>query len=124
MPQSQDPIWIKLGASQVNFNGKSGLYTLEPTEEIKSMQGQPVEVRGFIIPLDGNEMTTNFLIGVNTPVCFFHPPGELNQVIEVISKKPIKWTTEKEIKIKGRFGLKEDKQMGVFYKIENAIELK
>ena len=54
--------------------------------------GQAVTASGWVLPLDGSDQTKHFLLTRRTPVCMFCPPGEPNEVAEVISPTPITWT--------------------------------
>ncbi len=122
LPQSHDPFWTTLAACKVGYNSKTGLYSLEPTPAVKAMVGQVVKVKGFTLPLDGNDKTSHFLIGVNTPVCFYHPPGDPNQVIEVQSDHPITWD-DKPATMEGTFALMNNGQMGVFFRMVKAKQI-
>ena len=122
LPQSTDPLWTTLRACKVGYNAKTGLYSLQPTPQVKAMVGQVVKVRGFTLPLDGNDKTSHFLIGVNTPVCFYHPPGDPNEVLEVQSDRPITWD-DKPTTIQGTFSLINNGEMGVFFKLVKARQL-
>lgn len=119
LPQSKDPLWPKLRACKVTYNAKTALYDLTPTPEVKAMAGQTLRVNGFVIPLDGLDMTKHFLIGINTPVCLFHPPGEPNEVIEVRSTRAVRWT-DKAVTVEGVFGLIRNTEMGVFFTLGQA----
>lgn len=119
LPRSNDAIWPKLRACKVFFNNRNGLYSLLPTPEVKAMQGKILKIKGFMLPLDGLERSRHFLLGVNTPVCFYHPPGEPNEVIDVKSVKPVLWS-EKPITIEGQFSLINNGEMGVFFALNQA----
>lgn len=123
LPRSKDPLWPKLGASKVTYNTKTALYDLTPTPEVRAMAGKTIRVHGFIIPLDGLDMTKHFLIGINTPVCLFHPPGEPNEVIEVRSVRPVRWTDD-PVTVEGVFGLIRNTEMGVFFTLSQAKPVK
>ena len=122
LPQSGDPLWSTLRACKVGYNAKTGIYSLQPTPQVKAMVGQVVKVKGFTLPLDGTDKTSHFLIGVNTPVCFYHPPGDPNQVIEVVSDRPITWD-DKPATIEGTFSLINNGEMGVFFKMIKAKQV-
>ena len=122
LPQSTDPLWTTLRACKVGYNGKTGLYSLRPTAQVKALVGQTVKVRGFTLPLDGTDKTSHFLIGVNTPVCFYHPPGDPNEVIEVVSDHAITWT-DKPATVEGVFSLIDNGEMGVFFKMVKARQI-
>lgn len=119
LPQSKDPIWPKLRACKVAFNESTGLYRLTPTPEVKALANTTVRVTGFVLPLDGLDMTMHFLLGVNTPVCLYHPPGEPNEVMEVKSTRPVRWTSS-QATIEGRFELISNTEQGIFFALNNA----
>ncbi|MEI9904795.1 MAG: DUF3299 domain-containing protein [Asticcacaulis sp.] len=119
LPHSDDPIWGKLKACKVDFDAVHNAYTLTPTAEVKAMDGTVVTVQGFILPLDGSDHTRHFLTGVNTPVCFYHPPGEPNEIMEVFSVKPVAWK-EEAVFMQGRFTVMSAGQAGVFFRLEDA----
>lgn len=123
LPRSGDPFWKTLSACKVKYNAKTDLYSLIPTPEVRAMAGQVVKVKGFIIPLDGLDLTKHFLIGVNTPVCLFHPPGEPNEVIEVKSPKALVWDDRPKT-IEGTFSLINNPAMGVFFAMSGARPVK
>jgi uncharacterized protein len=73
--------------------------------------------------MDGLDMTRHFLLGINTPVCLFHPPGAPNEVIEVHRLKPVRWT-ETQVTIEGQFALVRSAEMGVFFSMSGARQVK
>ena len=122
LPQSSDPLWAILRACKVGYNAKTGIYSLVPTPQVKAMVGKTVRVRGFTLPLDGSDRTAHFLIGVNTPVCFYHPPGDPNEVIEVQTDRSIAWD-EKPASVEGTFSLIDNGELGVFFKMVKAKQV-
>jgi len=119
LPRSEDPIWRVLKSCRVGFDSKSGDYNLIPTEKVLALVGKTVRVKGFVVPLDGSDQTKDFLIGINTPVCFYHPPGEPNEIIEVKTKGPIPWS-DRLVTVEGRFSLESGNQVGVFFRLNEA----
>ena len=119
LPHATDPFWPKLKACKVVLDASSNTYKLTPTPEIRALEGQTVVIQGFTLPLDGSDHTQHFLLGVNTPVCYYHPPGEPNEVIEVFSLKPITWK-DSALFVQGRFTAIDEPQMGVFFRLEDA----
>ncbi len=119
LPRSDDPIWPTLKTCRVSLDKQNGTYQLTPTPEVLAMVGKPLQVRGFVLPLDGTDQTKDFLIGVNTPVCFYHPPGDPNELMEVNATSPIAWN-DKPTSVIGTFTLIQNTQMGVFFKLVDA----
>jgi len=90
---------------------------------VKAMSGQIIRASGFVLPLDGSDMTKHFLLTRRTPVCFFCPPGEPNEVMEVRSKKAIAWTDD-IVTMSGQFKLINDGEKGVFFALFDAEKAK
>ena len=119
LPQSHDPMWATLGKSKVTEEKKTGLYSMAFTPEVKKMVGKSVTISGFVLPLEDNEKFHHFLLSRRTPVCAFHPPGEPQEVIDVITKEPIIWE-DKLITVTGTLSLMNNRELGVFYKLTDA----
>ena len=116
LPHSQSPVWLELVKSKVGYNDKNGLYYIHVTPEVKAMAGQDITINGFVMPLDASDHTKHFLLTRNTPVCMFCPPGEPNEVVEVISPYRIVWT-DKIVTVTGPLMLVNNGEKGIFYKI-------
>jgi hypothetical protein len=116
LPRSQSPVWFKLWKCKVGYNDKNGLYRIAITPEVKSLAGQPITVNGFVMPLDASDHTQHFLLTRNTPVCMFCPPGQPNEVVEVLSPHRIVWT-DKIVTVTGPLTLVNNGEKGIFFKI-------
>ena len=116
LPHAQSPIWTKFLASKVSYNNRTGLYSIAVTPEVKELAGKPVTVNGFVLPLDANDHTSHFLLTRNTPVCLFCPPGQPNEVVEVISPQPILWS-DKIVSVTGPLKLINNGEKGMFFQI-------
>lgn len=116
LPHSQSPIWAKFLTSKVSYNNHNGLYSIAITPEVKELAGKPVTINGFVLPLDASDHTSHFLLTRNTPVCMFCPPGEPNEVVEVISPHPILWT-DKIVSVTGPLRLINNGEKGMFFQI-------
>lgn len=116
LPMSVNPIWHTFLACKIGYNNKTGLYSIALTPEAKAMAGKVVSLSGFVLPLDGSDRTKHFLLTRRTPVCAFCPPGEPNEVVEIISPKAIPWT-EKMVTVTGPVALINNGEKGMFFKI-------
>ncbi len=119
LPHSDDPFWALLKACTVTEDAQTNRYSLTPTASVRAMNGTTVRVKGFTVPLDGTDRTSHFLIAVNTPVCFYHPPGEPNEILEVTSTAPIAWD-EKPKTIEGVFAIAAAGDAGVYFRLSQA----
>jgi hypothetical protein len=116
LPMSVNPIWQKFLACKVGYNNKTGLYSIALTPDVKALAGKVVTLNGFVLPLDGSDRTKHFLLTRRTPVCAFCPPGEPNEVVEIVSSKAIPWT-EKMVTVTGPVALINNGEKGMFFKI-------
>ena len=116
LPRSQSPIWLQFVKCRVGYNNHTGLYNIAVTPAVRALAGHTVKVNGFVMPLDGSDHTSHFLITRNTPVCMFCPPGAPNEVVEVISPRRIVWT-DKIVTVTGPLTLVNNGEKGIFFKI-------
>ena len=116
LPKSHDALWSKLIRSKVAYNNRTGIYSITVSPEIRAMANQQVTASGWVLPLDGSDHTKHFLLTRRTPVCMFCPPGEPNEVAEVVSPSPINWT-DKLVTVSGLFSLVNNGEKGIFFKI-------
>jgi uncharacterized protein len=123
LPQSQSPLWGQLAHCPVHFDDKSGLYSITVAPEVKALDGQTVTAGGFVLPLDGSDKTSHFLLTKRTPVCLFCPPGEPNEVVEVKSKHPITWS-DALVTMRGRFALTNDGEKAIFFVLRDAEDVR
>jgi hypothetical protein len=107
LPKVRDTLWSKLIKCEVSYDDKKDVYSIQVT------------VRGFVLPMDGSDRTKHFLVSRNTPVCMYCPPGQPNEVVEVLSPKAIEWT-DKITTVTGKLSLINDGEKALFFKIENA----
>lgn len=121
LPMAKDALWATLGKTKIKVDEEKGIYSAEFPDEVKKLNGQTVKISGFILPLESDEKFTHFLLSKRTPTCFFCPPGAPNEIIEVYSVKPIEWV-EDLVTYEGKFELTDNQEMGVFYKMSDAIK--
>jgi uncharacterized protein len=119
LPRMQDAVWSKLVKCKLDYDEENGTYSIKATPEVKALDGKTITLRGFVLPMDGSDRTSHFLISRNTPVCMYCPPGQPNEVVEVYTSHPIAWT-EKPVSVTGKFTLINDQEKAIFFKVENA----
>lgn len=119
LPKSSAPLWETLAKSKVSFSTKTGNFSIALPPDVKALEGQTVTVSGFVLPMDGSDHTKHFLLTKNTPVCMFCPPGEPNEVVEVVSPQSIPWTN-KMVSVTGKMDLINNGEKALFFKIAAA----
>lgn len=87
--------------------------------KIKALNNKYVTLTGFMFPLGPSEKQTNFLLGPYPASCPFNYHVSNAQIVEVISRKPIKFSYD-PITVKGILSVKHNKETGIFYYL-NAI---
>lgn len=76
---------------------------------------------GFMFPLEQSEKQQNFLIGPYPLSCPFHYHIGPSQVVEVIAKKPMKFSYD-PVTVTGVLKLRFNEETNMFYYLENAVE--
>lgn len=119
LPLFGDPTWELLAKTEVEYDNNTGRYSAKMPGEVTALDGQTVTITGFILPLESSEKLTHFLLSKRTPTCPFCPPGEPNEVIDVTVTEPVEWA-EDAVKVTGTFGLMDDREFGMFFKLTEA----
>ncbi len=119
LPQSNAPLWTILRKTKIGQDSVRGVFTASFPPEVRALNGQEVALSGFILPLDTAIRTRHFLISRYTPVCFFCPPGEPNEVAEVMTKAGVR-LTDRLVNVRGRLVLSDKGDKGLFFQIMAA----
>ena len=119
LPISQNTIWSAFAQCKVSYDAKTALYSIHVTPDVKALSGQSITLDGWVMPLDGSDHTKHFLLTRRTPVCMFCPPGEPNEVVEVLSPHAIPWSA-KRVTVTGAMTLINNGEKGMFFRIANA----
>ena len=119
LPHSSDPIWATLGATRISEDQRQGTFAATFPRSVSSLAGRTISDSGFMLPRESRTETEHFLLTKNTPVCFFCPPGQPNEVIEVRSSAPV-YPDTGQVTVTGRFGLQHDGAAGLFFSLDQA----
>ena len=119
LPKSGDPMWNALFQCKVHYDDKSHKYSITYTPEVKAMEGKPMTIAGFMLPLEATETFKHFLISKRTPTCPFCPPGEPNEIAEVFTTKPVKYD-EGIVVVTGTFRFTTNPDLGLFFQLKDA----
>ncbi len=123
LPMSHNPLWKTLQETKIIVDNKNGYYKAKIPAEVKALSGHELTVNGFMMPLEAKDKFRHFLLSKRTPTCPFCPPGEPNEIIDVWTEKSVEYSDEL-ITVKGTFELMNDREMGLFFKLKNASEIK
>jgi hypothetical protein len=91
------------------------------SEEIKVLEGKTVEVKGYIIPVEGYKNHKEFVFSAFPySMCFFCGGAGPETVMEVFSQEPIKYSAE-SITIKGKLSLNDSDINRLIYSLSDAV---
>ncbi|MBX7176426.1 MAG: hypothetical protein K1X68_06615 [Saprospiraceae bacterium] len=90
-------------------------------DEIKSIEGRRVKVRGFIVPTNGYKSSREFVLSA-LPVksCYFCGGAGPETVIEIRARQDIPVTAER-VELEGRFRLNSADLNRLMFQLEDAI---
>lgn len=116
LPTVSDPLWTTLRLTRISIDERTQLFNARHPQAVRDLEGGTVTVRGYMLPLETTARTRHFLISPYTPVCFFHPPAEPNEVIEVRLGRPIE-AGYHLVEVTGELRLANDGEKGLFFAI-------
>lgn len=92
--------------------------------DIKALEGKMVEVSGYIVPVEGYKSHTEFVFSAYPyNMCFFCGGAGPETVMEVTSKEPVKYSTER-VKLRGKLLLNSDDINRLMYVLVDAVLVK
>ena len=90
------------------------------SEPILSLNEKEIQIRGYMIPVEGYNMQDEFILSAYPyNMCFFCGGAGPETVMEVYAKDKVKYTTE-PIVIKGKLALNDDDINALMYKLTDA----
>ncbi|HOY13772.1 MAG TPA: hypothetical protein PLY70_11555 [Saprospiraceae bacterium] len=125
---AQSDIWKNLAkiSYKKEYDAVMGFKIDKPVfgESIKAMEGKEVEVKGYIIPVDGYKSHKEFVFSAFPySQCFFCGGAGPETVMEVEAKDAIKFTAE-SIVFKGILSLNDSDVNRLMFKISKATLVK
>ena len=119
LPMSKDNMWNTLGKTVVSLDEKQYTYSAKYPQAVKDLNNKELTIKGFELPLDATEKFKHFILSKRTPTCPYCPPGEPNEIVEIFTAKPVKWS-ENLVTVTGKFSLINNQNFGMFFKLDNA----
>ena len=90
------------------------------SEQVKSLENEEVEIKGYIIPVEGYKNHKEFIFSAFPyNMCFFCGGAGPESVMEVYAKEPIKYTAEPII-IRGKLELNDSDINRLIYGLKEA----
>ncbi len=120
----EESVWKKLSkiTYKQEYNELFGFKVDIPvfSNQIKEMEGKTIEVKGYIIPIEGYKSHKEFMFSAFPyNMCFFCGGAGPETVMEVYASEPIEYSAE-QIRIKGKLTLNADDINRMMYILEDV----
>ena len=122
LPERQDVVsWKLLG--QVELVKVKDRYVPQFAAGVAALDKKEVKVQGFMMPLEMGDKQTHFMLSAMPQSCAFCLPGGPEQLVEIKSKTPVKYTFDPVV-LTGKLAVLKDDPTGVFYRLTDAVPAK
>lgn len=108
--------------SKVTLVQRNGKPVLRFGDGIQALDGKQVKLRGYITPLQLGAGQEHFLLSTKPPSCAFCVPAGPDEMVEVFSKTPVRYSLE-PVTIAGRFAVLDHDPDGLLYRMAEAVPL-
>ena len=122
LPDRKDVVSWKLLA-QVELVKVKDRYQPQFSSGVAALDAKEVKVQGFMMPLEMGDKQTHFMLSAMPQSCAFCLPGGPEQIVEIKSKTPVKYTFDPVI-LTGKLAVLKDDPTGVFYRLTDAVPAK
>ena len=106
--------------AQVELVKMKDRYVPQFAQSVASLDQKEVKVQGFMMPLQVGDKQTHFVLSAMPSTCAFCLPGGPESLVEVKTKRPVKYGFE-PITVTGKLSVLKDDPTGVFYRITDAV---
>jgi hypothetical protein len=107
--------------AQVELVKMKDRYVPQFAQSVASLDQKEVKVQGFMMPLQVGDKQTHFVLAAMPVTCSFCMPGGPESLVEVKTKRPVKYSFE-PITVTGKLSVLKDDPTGVFYRITDAAQ--
>ena len=118
LPDRKDVVSWKLLA-QVELVKMKDKFVAQFSSDVAALDQKQVKVQGFMVPLEMGDKQTYFILAAMPQSCAFCMPGGPEQLVEVRTRKPVKYTFEPVV-LTGRLAVLKDDPTGVYYRLTDA----
>ncbi len=103
----------------VRYDRKDGKPVLNFSHSIAALDGKGVKLRGYITPLELGQYQAHFILSSKPSNCSFCMPAGPDEMVEVHSKTPIKFSLD-PVTVSGTFAILPDDPNGLFYRLADG----
>ncbi len=87
---------------------------------VQAMDGSPVRVQGYLMPLTPGTTHTRFLLTSVPLTCPYCTPGGPESMVDVEAREPVRYV-EKGVVMQGRLQVLPDDDQGRYYRLVDAV---
>ena len=120
LPERKDVVSWKL-LSQVELVKQKDRYVPQFAAGVAALDQKQVKVQGFMMPLEPGEKQAHFVLSAMPQDCAFCLPGGPEQLVEVKTRTPVKYSVEAVV-VTGKLTILKDDPTGVFYRLVDAVQ--
>jgi hypothetical protein len=91
--------------------------------DVQALSQKNQRIQGFMMPLQPGDMQKHFILSSVPTSCSFCLPGGPESMVEVKTKKPVKYSLEVVV-VEGKFEVLTDDPHGLYYRISDATSVK
>lgn len=86
---------------------------------VQALDRKTVKVQGFMMPLEAGDRQQHFLLSAVPTSCSFCVPAGPEGLVEVRTKKPVRYTLEPVV-VEGVLAVLSDDPYGLYYRVEDG----
>lgn len=86
---------------------------------VQALDRKTVKVQGFMMPLEAGDRQQHFLLSSVPTTCSFCVPAGPEGLVEVRTKKPVRYTLEPVV-VEGQLAVLNDDPYGLYYRVEDG----
>jgi uncharacterized protein len=119
LPERKDVVsWKTL--EKVQLVKQKDRYVPQFDGVVAALDQKQVKVQGFMMPLQPGDKQSHFVLSAMPQTCSFCLPGGPEQMVEVKSKTPLKFSMDAVV-VSGKFVVLKEDPTGVFYRLVDAV---
>ncbi|HEU4646611.1 MAG TPA: DUF3299 domain-containing protein [Burkholderiales bacterium] len=119
LPDRKDVVSWKVLA-QVELVRLKDRYAPQFSDNVAQLDQKKVKIQGFMMPLEMGDRQSHFILSAMPQTCSFCMPGGPEQLVEVRSTKPVKYTFEPVV-LTGKLAVLKNDPTGVYYRLTEAL---
>jgi uncharacterized protein len=105
--------------AKVSIEPGDGKPRLKFGDSVNDLNGRTITLRGYITPLQFGSDQKHFILSPKPPACAFCMPGGPDEMVEVFTRTPVKYSIN-PVTVAGTFALLQNDPGGLFYRLADA----